>query len=106
MPWHSVLNAGAGAIVLAGPIWIVGLAYARIRGRAGLGRGDVKLLILIGVFLGVENGLLALLIGAVSGSVLGLAFIWLARKDASSYELPFGSFICTGAALVPLITNL
>jgi leader peptidase (prepilin peptidase)/N-methyltransferase len=104
--WQSLFNAGTGAMVLAGPIWVLGLIYARVRGREGVGFGDVKLLVLLGVFLGVENGLLALLIGAVSGSVLGIAYIWLTHKKASTYELPLGSFLCAGAALAPLMNKL
>ena len=104
--WQSLLNAALGATVLAGPIWVLGMIYARVRGREGLGLGDVKLLVLLGVFLGFENGLLALLIGVVSGSVIGIAYIWLTRKKASTYELPFGSFLCAGAALVPLVNKL
>ncbi|MGI8960344.1 MAG: prepilin peptidase [Bryobacteraceae bacterium] len=106
MVWQSVFNAGFGATVLAGPIWMLGSIYARVRKREGLGLGDVKLLVLLGVFLGLENGLLALLIGVLSGSVIGIVYIWLARKKASTYELPFGSFLCAGAALVPLVNKL
>lgn len=104
--WQSLFNAGTGAIVLAGPIWMLGLIYKRVRGREGVGLGDVKLLVMLGVFLGLENGLLALLIGAVSGSVLGIAYIWLTHKKASTYELPLGSFLCAGAALAPLMNKL
>ncbi len=103
---QSLLNAALGVVILAGPIWMLGAIYARVRRREGLGLGDVKLLVLIGVFLGLENGLLALLIGVVSGSVIGILYIWLARKKASTYQLPLGSFLCAGAALVPLLKTL
>jgi leader peptidase (prepilin peptidase) / N-methyltransferase len=106
LAWQSLFNAGVGAMVLAGPIWMLGIMYSRVRGREGLGFGDVKLLVLLGVFLGLENGLVALLIGVVSGSVIGIAYIWVAGKKASTYELPFGSFLCAGAALVPLMNRL
>jgi hypothetical protein len=46
-----------------------------------------------------------LTIGAVTGTVLGLLYIWVKREDAGSYELPFGSFLCAGAALVPLFVG-
>jgi leader peptidase (prepilin peptidase)/N-methyltransferase len=106
MVWQSLFNAGVGATILAGPIWLLGFLYARVRKREGIGLGDVKLLVLLGVFLGLENGLLALLIGVLSGSVIGIAYIWLAHKKASTYGLPFGSFLCAGAALVPLVHKL
>jgi leader peptidase (prepilin peptidase)/N-methyltransferase len=85
---------------------MLGMIYARVRGREGLGLGDVKLLVLLGVFVGLENGLVALLIGVLSGSIIGIVYIWLAGKKASTYELPFGSFLCAGAALVPLMNKL
>lgn len=99
----SVLNALIGGFILSGPVWLLGWLYGKIRRREALGRGDVKLLAAIGVFLGWENGLFALLLGAVSGSLLGLAYIFWKRKDAASYELPFGSFLCFGAVTAPLI---
>jgi leader peptidase (prepilin peptidase)/N-methyltransferase len=100
--WRSAANSIIGAIFLAVPVWLLGLTYSRLRKREVLGLGDVKLLMLIGIFLGLENGLLALLIGAVSGSILGIAYIYFAGKKAAEYELPFGSFLCVGAAAVPL----
>lgn len=104
--WQSLFNAGLGALILAGPIWLLGIAYARLRKREGLGFGDVKLLVLLGVFLGIEKGLLALMIGAIAGSILGVGYALLTHKAISSYELPFGSFLCAGAAVVPLLGRL
>jgi leader peptidase (prepilin peptidase)/N-methyltransferase len=105
--WHplaaSVVNALIGGFVLSVPVWLLGWLYGRLRKREALGRGDVKLLAAIGVFLGLEDGLFALLIGAVTGSVLGLGYILWKRKDAATYELPFGSFLCFGAVAAPLI---
>ncbi len=101
--WQSLFNMTVGAALIAGPIWLLGLLYAKLRKREGLGFGDVKLLAMLGVFLGADGGLLALLMGAVSGSVLGVAYIILTRKEARSYELPFGSFLCAAAACVPFI---
>ena len=103
--WLSLLSAGIGAALLALPIWLIALAYGRIRKRDALGLGDVKLLAMIGIFLGPDNGFVALLIGAVGGAVVSILFLLAAKKEASSYELPFGSFLCVGAALVPLLTE-
>lgn len=102
-PWQSLFNAALGATFLAGPIWLLGFAYAHLRKREGLGLGDVKLLMLFGVFLGLEKGLLALLIGTIAGSVIGLVYVFVTRKKSSETELPFGSFLCMGAALLPLL---
>ncbi len=100
---RSFFDALIGGLVLSVPIWALGWLYGRLRKREALGLGDVKLLAVMGVFLGLQNGLFALLLGAVTGSVLGLAYILWKRKDAASYELPFGSFLCFGAVIAPLI---
>lgn len=102
--WQSLLNAAAGAAILAGPMWLAAAIYARIRGREGLGLGDVKLLVLLGIFLGLAAGLLALMIGAVAGSLIGLVYVWITRKRAATYELPFGTFLCAAAAVVVLFS--
>lgn len=101
--WASLANASSGAILLACPMWLLAILYQRVRQREGLGLGDVKLVALLGVFLGLEEAMSALLIGAVAGSVVGIAYIAWKRKAAWSYELPFGSFLCAGAALLPLL---
>jgi leader peptidase (prepilin peptidase) / N-methyltransferase len=74
-------------------LWAAGWIYEKIRHREGLGLGDVKLLVMVGAFLGLIGSLDTLILGSVGGSVLGLLFIKLTRKDASNYELPFGTFL-------------
>ena len=100
---QSLMNAATGACVLSIPIALIGFLYAKLRHRQGLGLGDVKLLVLAGIFLGVEKGVSALLFAAVAGSVTGLLYIVIKRKNAATYELPFGSFICAAAGLLPLL---
>jgi leader peptidase (prepilin peptidase)/N-methyltransferase len=99
----SMLEAAATAVLLSGVLWGIGALYAKIRGREGLGFGDVKMVACIGAFLGLMQGLLGLMMGSLLGSVAGIAYILLARKDANSYELPFGSFLGIAAVVVALI---
>jgi leader peptidase (prepilin peptidase)/N-methyltransferase len=54
---------------------------------------------LLGCYLGLQAGLITLILGSVAGSVLGLAYLKATHKDASTYELPFGTFL-SGAAIV------
>jgi leader peptidase (prepilin peptidase)/N-methyltransferase len=103
--WSSLLNSVLGAVLLAAPVWLLAVVYERVRNREGLGLGDVKLLALLGAFLGLEQGMAALLIGAVAGSLIGIVYIAVKRKSAMTYELPFGSFLCAGAALVPFLSQ-
>jgi leader peptidase (prepilin peptidase) / N-methyltransferase len=91
-----------GAIVPAGFIWFGGWLFEKLRHKEGLGFGDVKMLAMVGAFLGIRGALLTIVLGAVAGSVLGLLFIKLTGKDAASYPLPFGSFL-GAAALVAAV---
>ena len=104
--WQSLFNMGLGAALICGPIWLAGALYAKWRKREGLGFGDIKLLAMLGIFLGVDQGIWALLIGAVSGSVVSAVYLLWTRKDPGSYELPFGSFLCAAAAAVPLWSRM
>lgn len=101
--WLSVAGALIGAIVCSGAIWLIGAAYYRIRHREGLGLGDVKMIAMIGAFLGLLNAMRVLIAGSILGAVVGVLFIVLARKDASSYELPYGSFLGIAALIVTLV---
>ncbi len=98
--WVSLGESLAGGIGPAFALWAIGELYYRVRGREGLGLGDVKMIGMVGAFYGLQGALLTLIIGSLAGSVIGLAFILMTRKDAQSYELPFGSFLGF-AALVP-----
>jgi leader peptidase (prepilin peptidase)/N-methyltransferase len=104
--WLSLAEAGFAAAFTAGSLWLVGALYYRIRKREGLGLGDVKMTAMIAAFLGLQPALLALLVGSVLGAVIGLIYIWITRKDSSTYELPFGSFLGATALIVALWNNV
>jgi len=94
--WISVTESAIGAIVSSGSIWLAGWIYEKVRHREGLGFGDVKMIFMIGAFLGLPAALLTLIAASLIGAIGGLIYIYVAGKDASTYELPFGSFL--GAA--------
>jgi leader peptidase (prepilin peptidase)/N-methyltransferase len=78
----ALVNSLAGAILGAAFILGAALLYEAVRGVEGMGRGDVKLMALIGAFTGVELTLLVLLLGSVIGSFFGVFLIfgvWLKR---------------------------
>ena len=73
-----------------------------------MGLGDVKMLAMIGAFLGWKLMLLTLVLSSFLGSIIGLAIIALNRGDMK-YALPFGSFLAMGAIVAaavgdPIIT--
>ena len=98
-PLLSCADAALGAVVGGGLLWLVSEAYFRLRGREGMGLGDVKMMLMVGSFLGAKRTLLTILAGSVLGSILGVAVILARRRDAD-YELPFGTFLGAGALLV------
>jgi leader peptidase (prepilin peptidase)/N-methyltransferase len=98
-PVISLADALLGAAFGSGLLWLVAEAYFRMRGREGMGLGDVKMMLMAGAFLGLKRTLLTILAGSVLGSVLGLAFM-LAKRKGSDYELPFGTFLGMAAVLV------
>jgi leader peptidase (prepilin peptidase)/N-methyltransferase len=99
---RSLIESAFAALFLGGLLWMVGEFYWRIRKREGLGFGDVKMVACIAAFLGLGPALLTVAAGSILGSVTGLLYIWLARKEAASYELPFGSFLGIAALLIAI----
>jgi leader peptidase (prepilin peptidase) / N-methyltransferase len=98
-PVLSFADALLGAAAGSGLLWLVSEIYFRLRGREGMGLGDVKMMLMAGAFLGLKRTLLTIFAGSILGSVLGLAVI-LARRKGSDYELPFGTFLGMAALLV------
>ena len=90
-----------GAIVGGGLLWGVAEAYLRLRGIEGMGFGDVKMMAMIGAFLGAPLALLTIMIGSLIGSVVGLLFIRFANKTRE-YELPFGTFLAFAGIIAVL----
>jgi leader peptidase (prepilin peptidase)/N-methyltransferase len=98
----SICEALAGAIVPAGSIWFGGWVFEKLRDKEGLGFGDVKMLAMVGAFLGIRSALLTIILGAAAGSIVGLIFIKATGKDPASYPLPFGSFLGAAALLTAI----
>jgi leader peptidase (prepilin peptidase)/N-methyltransferase len=91
--YHSLAESAMGAALPAFFLWGGGWLYEKVRHKEGLGFGDVKLIAMVGAFLGLHSALFTLLVGSIAGSLIGYSYIKLAHKDASNYELPFGTFL-------------
>jgi leader peptidase (prepilin peptidase)/N-methyltransferase len=88
----ALIGSLVGMVVGGGLLWAVAEAYLRLRGIEGMGFGDVKMMAMVGAFLGAPLTLLTIMIGSLLGSIIGVFFIHLARKTRE-YELPFGTFL-------------
>jgi len=93
-PWWQWPVAGLGA---AGFLFLISEVYFRIRHVEGMGFGDVKLALCMGVYLG-SAVVPALFLGFLSGAVVGVILIGGRRGDAKT-AIPFGPFLAAGAIL-------
>jgi len=96
----------SGALLSSGLIWGFAWLYGKIRKRDVLGFGDVKMIAMLGAFLGLEEALLILCVAGFVGSVLGILYILVAKKDWSTYELPYGSFIGAAGLAIALWSHV
>jgi leader peptidase (prepilin peptidase)/N-methyltransferase len=101
LPQLSFPSAAAGALVGAALFFGVGWLYEKWAGRRGLGGGDVKMLAMIGAFLGVWALPLVILISAGLGTLAGLIRVLGqgpgTRGQWRTISLPYGPFLAAGA---------
>ena len=94
----SLIGAAAGG----GVLYAIAAGYYYLRHEDGLGMGDVKMLAMIGAFLGWQLMLLTLVLASLSGALVGVAII-VFQRGSMKYALPFGTFLAVGAAVAMLV---
>ena len=94
----SWLDSLIGILGGGGSLFLVAYVYERVTAREGMGGGDIKLLAMIGAWMGWEALPYVLLISASTGAVVGLTFILLSGKGYRA-QIPFGPFLSLGALL-------
>jgi len=93
---RTPLSAVLGAALGAGGLWLVAFLYEKAAGHEGMGLGDVKMLGMVGAFLGPVGVVVTVFLASLSGSAVGLALI-AARRGGMKMALPFGVFLAVGA---------
>ncbi len=93
---RTPVSAALGAALGAGGLYLLAFVYEKVAGQEGMGLGDVKMLGMIGAFLGPAGVLLTVLLASLSGSVVGVALILGKRGDGKT-RLPFGVFLAVGS---------
>jgi leader peptidase (prepilin peptidase)/N-methyltransferase len=100
-PGSSLLDSVIGMVVGGGTLLAVSLLYRVIRRAEGMGGGDIKLMGMVGAFLGYKLALLTIFIASVGGAVVGL-FLSRRAREGMRAALPFGVFLAP-AALICLL---
>ena len=96
--WSSLV----GILLGGGVLFAIAEAYYRVRRQEGLGMGDVKMLAMIGAFLGWQLTLLTLVFASFAGSAVGVGLM-ATRRGTMQAALPFGTFLALGAIAAALI---
>ena len=90
--WDSLL----GIILGGGILYLIATGYALLRHKEGMGGGDIKLLGMIGAFIGWPGVVFTVLVSSVSGMLIALPLMWRSGKGLGS-ALPYGPFLAFGA---------
>ena len=92
-------QSALGALLGGGSLWLVMFTYRLVRGEDGMGFGDVKLLAMLGAFLGALPAIpFIVLVSSVAGSVVGIGLM-LSRGSGFRAQVPFGPFLSLAAVL-------
>ena len=96
IPWLSWLDSLLGIIAGGGVLLSIAWLYALLAKRDGMGGGDIKLLGMLGAFLGWKAVFPIIFISSLVGSVVGIPLMLLQKKD-SKFAIPFGPFLALAA---------
>jgi len=93
----SLVGALIGALAGGGSLWLMGWIWEKLRGVEAMGLGDVKMMFMVGAYLGWRLTVLNIFLGVLSGSLIGIALMLRQGKRDMKMLLPFGVFLGIGA---------
>lgn len=93
----SLIGALIGGLIGGGSLWLMGWVWLRLRHKEAMGLGDVKMLFMVGGYLGWRLTILTIFLGALSGSVIGVVTMLYEGKRDLQRQLPFGVYLGIGA---------
>ena len=93
------IQAAIGAAVGFGLLWLVGVVGTWAFKEEAMGGGDVKMMAMVGSFLGWQGVLLTIFLGALAGTAIFLPLTLMGRKK----QVPFGVFLAFGAAITYVV---
>jgi leader peptidase (prepilin peptidase)/N-methyltransferase len=103
-PWAvSLIGAAVGALAGGGSLWLMGFLWEKLRGVEAMGLGDVKMMLMVGAYLGWRLTILTILLAALSGSLAGISMMLKRGSRDLQMMLPFGIFLGIGSIVSLLI---
>ncbi len=98
IPWVPWLDSLLGILIGGGILFLIAWGYEFLTKREGMGGGDIKLLAMLGAFLGWKAVFPIVFLASLAGTVIGLPLMVLQKKD-SKLALPFGPFLALAAVV-------
>ncbi|MGH9943903.1 MAG: prepilin peptidase [Pyrinomonadaceae bacterium] len=95
----SLFGALIGALIGGGSLWLVGKIWEKLRGVEAMGLGDVKMMFMVGAYLGWPLTVLTIFLAVLCGSVAGVGVMLWRRERTLMLEIPFGIFLGLGALI-------
>jgi leader peptidase (prepilin peptidase)/N-methyltransferase len=99
----SLVGALIGALIGGGSLWLMGWTWEKLRGIEAMGLGDVKMMFMVGAYLGWRLTILNIFLGVLSGSLIGIVLMLRQGRRNMQMLLPFGVFLGIGAVAALLI---
>src|ERR1044072_3503712 len=93
----SLVGALIGALLGGGSLWLMGWTWEKLRGIEAMGLGDVKMMFMVGAYLGWRLTILTIFVGVLTGSIIGILLMARQRERNMQMLLPFGVFLGLGA---------
>lgn len=93
----SLVGALIGALIGGGSLWLMGWTWEKLRGIEAMGLGDVKMMFMVGAYLGWRLTILTIFAGVLTGSVIGIVLMAKQGQRNMQMLLPFGVFLGLGA---------
>lgn len=99
----SLVGAGLGALAGGGSLWLMGWLWERLRGVEAMGLGDVKMMFMVGAYMGWRLTTVTIFLAVLTGSLTGIALMLRRGQRDMQMLLPFGIFLGAGAIISLLV---
>ena len=101
----SILSSIIGGVIGYLIIYVIRFLFFKFRNVEGMGLGDAKLFLMVGIWLGIKSIYLILASSAITGAIIGSLIIYIYKKD-KDFQIPYGCFIVIASASYPYLGSV